>query len=443
MIVSLVLAFLGLLLSAHFSTVRTVLGLLRRQGWESPEGWARLERRARNRLDDAAFPVTVSLGRSLGTLLFVLGGWTVVFPQGASSEILGLGVGLVLLLALYLAGDFFPRLWARLRTEFLFPHSLRLQELLAPFFLPFALPIVRLRRMLEKMLRWDGRFDFLNEDERARLVEARSHTPQEEPKVEQSIIRGALALEERRVREILTPRLQVESAAVGIGHDEAARKVRESGYSRLPIFDRDLDHVVGVLHAKDMVGREGDWDLPALLHPPVFVPESQRVPDLLRTLRLKQAHMAMVVDEHGALSGIVTMEDALELIVGEIRDESDVEILAVQPIGGGRYLVQGDTHLDLVRRHLGRGAPALPALPEGVEADTVAGLFLALAGRIPEVGGTTTSGAWEFAALELEGNRISLVRMTRLTGLDQEAVSRPTDSDEGTPAETSPATSPE
>lgn len=444
MIAPLLLVLLGLLFSAHFSTVRTILGLLKRPGWKSPAGWSELEVRGRRMLDQPAFPVVVSLGRSFGTLMFVLGGWNTAFPNGATERWLSLLTGLLLLLALYLAGDFFPRLAARLRAELLFPYSLRLQEWLMPPFLPFSLPVVRLRRILERRLGWDGRFDFLTEDERARVVEARADAaPMEDGKVEQRIIRGALDLDERRVREILTPRLQVAFVGADATREEIARVVHETGYSRLPVAARDLEHVVGAIHAKDLFATEGEWDVAKLMHPPVFVPESQRVSELLRTLRTKQTHMAMVVDEHGAFSGIVTMEDALELIVGEIRDESDEEVVAVQALGGGEFLVQGGTHLDVVRNALGRAEPPLPALPDGIEVDTVAGLVLALAGCIPDVGAVIEAGAWAFSTLELDGNRISLVKLTRVSSLVQVDSSRATDSDEGAPDAASPATSPE
>ena len=443
MIGMLALILLGLVFSAHFSTVRTILGLLKRPGWKSPDGWESLEKRAWRVFEHPAFPVVVSLGRSLGTLMFVLGGWNAIFPGYAPQLWLSLLTGLVLLIALYLLGDFFPRLAARLCAERLFASSLRLQEVLAPLFLPFSLPIVRLRRVLEKRLGWDGRFDFLTADERARVVEARVEAPIEDAAVEQRIIRGALDLDERRVREILTPRLQVVSITLESTHDEIARLVHETGYSRLPVADHDLEHVVGVLHAKDLLGTEDSWNLAKLVHAPVFVPESQRVADLLRMLRARQTHMAMVVDEHGAFSGIVTMEDALELIVGEIRDESDEEVPAVQALGGGEYLVQGDAHLETLRKELGRHEPSLPIPPDGVEVDTVAGLLLALAGYIPEAGESIESEAWEFTALELDGNRISLVKLVRLSSLVQADSSRATDEAEGNPEAASPTGSPE
>ena len=443
MITSIGLAILGLLFSAHFSTVRTVLGLLKRPGWKSPDGWDRLEQRAKRRLEEPSFPVIVSMGRSFGTLMFVLGGWNSIFPNGAINHWLSIATGLALLLALHLAGDFFPRLAARLRAEALFPHSLRLQELVTPIFLPFSLPVVRLRRILERQLGWDGRFDFLTEDERARVEVARAEEPAEEVKVEQQIIRGALDLDERRVREILTPRLQVVSIDADATREEIARVVRETGYSRLPVADHDMDHVAGVVHAKDALAMEGEWNLRELAHPAVFVPESQRVADLLRMLRLKRTHMAMVVDEHGAFSGIVTMDDALELIVGEIRDESDEEVDLVQALGGGEFLIQGDTHLDTVRNELGRMEPPLPPPPEGIEVDTIAGLVLALLGRIPEVGASIEAGAWEFTTLELDGNRISLVKLVRISSLVQAESSRATAADDGAPEDASPPTSPE
>lgn len=416
----------GLVFSAHFSTVRTILGLFDRPGYIPPDGWSPLVRRTRARQEDPAFPVTVSLGRSLGTLLFVLGGWDLLFLRQTASGWQAFLAGLVLLLLLYLLGDFFPRLAARLRAEKLLPASLRLQEILRPFFLPAAVPVVRLRRILEKHLGWDGRFEFLNDQERSKVAEVRDETNA----VEQQIIRAALDLGETRVREILTPRLQVVSLAVEATAAEALAAFRESRYSRLPVHEGGMDHVVGILNAKDLVGLEPGWEPRSELRPVVHVPESQFVSDLLRTLRLRQAHLAVVVDEHGAVSGIVTLEDALEEIVGEIRDETDEEPPEVRPVGGGEFHVRGEARLDELQEALGRDEPILPAPEEGMEADTLAGLFLALAGRIPEVGESITAGRWVFTALEKDGNRVSLIRLERLSEPDQPS-SRPTDSDEG------------
>jgi len=408
-------SFAGLVFSAHFSTVRTVLGLLKRPGYLPPEGWQNLERRTRVRLDDPSFPVTVSLGRSLGTLMFVLGGWNAMFEHEQPALFAATVSALVLLLLLYLLGDFFPRLVARLRAESLFPHSLRLQEFLSPFFAPFSLPVVRMRRLLEKTLGWDGRFEFLNDEERAKVAEARAENVTDPSAVEHRIIRAALDLGETRVREILTPRLQVVAIASDLEKTEIARTLRQSKYSRIPVYATDLDHISGILHAKDLVGLSpAEWELSSLLRPVVHVPETQLVSDLLRTLRSRQAHLAVVIDEHGAMSGIVTMEDALEEIVGEIRDETDEEEPLLKSIGGGAYLVFGHARLAQVQDALGREAPPLPSPPEGVEADTVAGLFLALAGRLPEPGATVILGWWEMTVLEMDGNRISRLRLLRL-----------------------------
>jgi CBS domain containing-hemolysin-like protein len=206
--------------------------------------------------------------------------------------------------------------------------------------------------------------------------------------------------------------------------------LRESRYSRLPVHEGGLDHIVGILNAKDLVGLKSGWDLRSLLRPVVHVPETQLVSDLLRILRSRHAHLAVVVDEHGAVSGVVTLEDALEEIVGEIRDETDEEPPAVRSVGGGEFQVRGEARLDELQEALGSGEPALPAPEEGMEADTLAGLFLALAGRIPEIGESVRAGRWEFTALEKDGNRVSLVRLLRLPEPDQ-ASSLPTDSDDG------------
>jgi len=416
----------GLVFSAHFSTVRTILGLFDRPGYQPPEGWSALVRRTRARQEDPSFPVMVSLGRSLGTLLFVLGGWNLLFSHAGVPCWQAIPAGLTLLLLLYLLGDFFPRLVARLRAERLLPVSLRLQEILNPLFLPAALPVVKLRRLLERRLGWDGRFEFLNDQERSKVAEVRD----ESNAVEQQIIRAALDLGETRVREILTPRLQVASLPVEATPEEALAILRESRYSRLPVHEGGLDHIVGILNAKDLVGLKSGWDLRSLLRPVVHVPETQLVSDLLRILRSRHAHLAVVVDEHGAVSGVVTLEDALEEIVGEIRDETDEEPPAVRSVGGGEFQVRGEARLDELQEALGSGEPAQPAPEEGMEADTLAGLFLALAGRIPEIGESVRAGRWEFTALEKDGNRVSLVRLLRLPEPDQ-ASSLPTDSDDG------------
>lgn len=439
MILSLASLLVGIVLSAHFSTVRSILGIFQRPGWRSPEGWTQLEQRTRSVLDSPAFAVTVSLGRSMGTLLFVLGGWNALFPQGRPGWIPAVGTALLLLLMLYLLGDFFPRLAARLRAQSLLSASLRLQGLLAPFFLPAALPVVHLRKLLEKRLGWDGRFDFLTEHERAKLAES-AH--KEEIQVEQQIIRAALDLGETRVREILTPRLSVVALPLESSREETLEVLRESRYSRVPVHEGGLDHVVGILHAKDLVGPSEEWNLRKLLRPVVHVPETQLVSDLLRTLRARQSLLAVVVDEHGAVSGIATLEDVLEEIVGEIHDETDDETPMVRAVGGGQFLVRGEARQEEVAQGLGKENPPLPSLEDGLEADTLAGLVLAQAGSIPEIGVSHDWGRWEFTVLEMDGNRISLVRLQRLPDPDQES-SREIASEEGQSNPTMPRGTPE
>jgi CBS domain containing-hemolysin-like protein len=415
---------LGLVLSAHFSTVRTVFGLFDRPGYLPPESWIVRVRRVRRFREDPAFPVGVSLGRSLGTLLFVLGGWNLLFPTGAASSWMVLPAGLLFLFLLYLLGDFLPRLHARMRTERLLPVSLAVQEVLHPLLLPACLPVVHLRRVLERRLGWDGRFDFLTEQERTKVRETR----QDRDSVEREIIRAALDLGETRVREILTPRLQVVSLPADASPEQVVSVLRESGYSRLPVHDGGLDRIVGIVHAKDLVGRPSGWRLPALLRPVIHVPETQLVSDLLRALRTRQAHLAVVVDEHGAVSGIATLEDVLEEIVGEIRDETDEEPPLVRRMDEWTFLVRGETRLDELAELLGPGNPALPPPPEELEVHTLAGLLLTLSGRIPGSDERLAWGDWELSALEREGNRVSLLRLARVPAQES---SRATDSDEG------------
>jgi putative hemolysin len=194
-------------------------------------------------------------------------------------------------------------------------------------------------------------------------------------KVEQELIAGVFEFTDTSAREIMVPRVRIQALDVTTPTDEVVRRLTEIGYSRVPVYEGDLDHIVGVLYLKDVlraIGEGRPWEMRRLLHPPLYVPEMVQISRLLRMLQQRRLHMAIVVDEHGGVAGLVTTEDLLEQLVGDIRDEGEPEADAlVTMLPDGAMVAQGSAPLWELRERY-----ALP-LEESVHYHTMAGLLLA------------------------------------------------------------------
>jgi putative hemolysin len=225
------------------------------------------------------------------------------------------------------------------------------------------------------------------------------------PWTERGMLGGVFALREMTVAEVMTPRIDI--AAVDLAHslDEVRQRFRQSGHSRLLVYDGHPDALVGVIHARDLLpGRlVGDEDWHRLVRPAVFVPEAKTLAAQLRDFQRGPAHLAVVVDEFGGTAGLVTLEDVLEQIVGEIRDEYDTdEAVPIQELAPGRWLVQGGVALADLEEHLrhdfGRE-----------DVDTVGGLVLAALGRVPRVGEAVDLGAFRLVVEQVNRRRVGRV----------------------------------
>ena len=233
-------------------------------------------------------------------------------------------------------------------------------------------------------------------------------------KQHKDMLAAVLDLEEVEVGMIMTHRSSMVTIAADMPIPEVVHFVREQPYSRYPVWRGDLDAVVGVLHAKDLfaavyeAGPEADrLDLVALCSPPWFVPETTSLHAQLLAFRHRRAHLAFVVDEYGTLQGLVTLEDVIEEIVGDIQDEKDLEVAGVRQEPDGSVLVEGQVTLrDLNRQFDWR-------LPDE-EASTVAGLVINEARRIPQVGQSFVFHGFRFEVLRRQRHRITLLRVTPL-----------------------------
>jgi CBS domain containing-hemolysin-like protein len=244
----------------------------------------------------------------------------------------------------------------------------------------------------------------------------------QESEEEQGIIEG----DERRllqsivdfgdtlVREVMTPRPDMVAIRADATLAELRAVIREQEYSRIPVFNENLDNILGVVFVKDLLRLAeppADTvrlypDLPALVRPATFVPETKRVPELLKEFQRKRVQIAIVVDEYGGTAGLVTIEDLLEEIVGEIRDEYDVETEPVVDEGNGAFVFSGKVNIAELVDRLG-----VEVEPEGFE--TVGGYLLTRVGRVPSVGESFEVDGLVIEVLEAERRRIHKVRVRK------------------------------
>jgi CBS domain containing-hemolysin-like protein len=227
---------------------------------------------------------------------------------------------------------------------------------------------------------------------------------------ERKMIHGIISFEETRVSEIMVPRTDVVAVVAGSTVRDAIRIFMDSGHSRMPIYEGDMDHVVGILYVKDLLRNltQGDMDRPVedCKRDCLFVPETMRIGELFDRMKKARVHMAVVVDEYGGTAGLVTLEDLLEEIVGEIQDEYDEEIPPIQE-EGGVFVVQGHVHLEDLSEALGHQFQA-------EDVDTVAGFVLSILGAFPEEGQGILYDDWSIEVTKVQGHRIMEVRFRRL-----------------------------
>src|SRR5438105_3775745 len=227
------------------------------------------------------------------------------------------------------------------------------------------------------------------------------------------LVHGLFSFADRTVKEIMVPRTRVVGVPIDATPQQVIELLAEEGHTRMPVYDGDLDNIKGVLHAKDVIPLLAHPELIVmqdLLRPALFVPWTKPVGELLREMQQKRSLIAMVVDEYGGFSGIVSLEDILEEIVGEIRDEHDRE--GPQPQFGpdGSALVRAEMRLEDLNRALGS------QLPGGGDFETLGGLLNSCAGAIPQAGDRFYVGGLELTVVQRDDRRVRLVRVSRAKG---------------------------
>ena len=228
---------------------------------------------------------------------------------------------------------------------------------------------------------------------------------------ERELIESVIALGDTVVREVMVPRTDMVTVTADFRVADAMEVVILNGYSRLPCAGQGIDDIVGIVHAKDLMRAERDGyearQVAELVRPARFVPETKGAADLLREMQLERFHMAIVVDEYGGTAGLVTLEDIIEELLGEIVDEFDVEDPMIEPLPGGAVRVNAKMQLDEVNDLLHA------SLPEG-DWDSIGGLLLSSLGHVPAENEWVEVGGWRLTAQRVQGRRIGRVRIEEL-----------------------------
>lgn len=229
---------------------------------------------------------------------------------------------------------------------------------------------------------------------------------------EKNILKGIIKFGNITVKQIMKTRLDVSGIEDSISFGELKQKIEELHYSRLPVYKRSLDEITGMIHTKDLISylNEPDhFDWHTLLRTPYFVHEHKMIKDLLHDFQTNRIHFAVVVDEFGGTSGIVTLEDILEEVIGDIKDEFDDDETASNRLEDGAYVFEGRTMINDVCKAMNLPVNTFDQVKG--DSDSLAGLILELAGEIPKLNDVITSGDFEFTVLDADSSRVKKVKV--------------------------------
>jgi CBS domain containing-hemolysin-like protein len=225
------------------------------------------------------------------------------------------------------------------------------------------------------------------------------------------MLESVMEFGDQRAGEIMTPRTDIHALPLTAGLADIRQFVATRGHTRIPLYDGDIDNIVGILHTKDLLAVEdlSAADLRKLMRKPFFVPETKRLDELMREFKARKQHMAIVLDEYGGTAGLVTLEDLVEEIVGEIADEHDLAAsILIKPIDERVWEADGRTYIDDINDAAGL------ALPEDEDYDTLAGFVFSELGFVPPPGETLRAHGAKFTVLAADDRKITRIRIELL-----------------------------
>ncbi len=339
-------------------------------------------------------------------------------PAGASVLIahsIAIAVAMAVITYLHLVlGEYAPKALAIEKAEAIALATARWMELFYKTFKPFIWLInvsgIKFLRLIGVEFR-PGHHTIYTEDEIRRLIDL-SHQSGHLQEEEKELIHNVFEFADMTAREIMIPRTEVVALEQRASFEDVVRQFQMSGYSRLPVYNGNFDEIVGVLHSKDVMPfllKESEFDLEKVMRQAIFIPDTARLGDVLQHLQKSSVHLAIVVDEHSGVEGILTLEDLLEEIVGEIQDEHDEALIAkLSKKGEGIFSIDAGMTIREANRKFDL------KLPESDNYTTVAGFLIARAGRLLDQGDTVEHNGTRFTIERVARRRITGVRMEHL-----------------------------
>ena len=312
---------------------------------------------------------------------------------------------------LLLFGEVLPKVWATHHKVWFASTASLIIEIFNSIFFRFSKRLVNLSDGVER------KFSPHNSSmlDNSQLDYAIDLLPENEATLEEKqILKGIRKFSDTTVKQIMRTRLDVSGIEFSSTFDDVIKKVEELHYSRLPVYNNNLDEMKGMLHTKDLLphvnaSKVDNYDWHSLMRPTYFVHEQKLIEDLLQEFRNRRIHFAVVVDEFGGTSGIVTLEDIMEEIIGDIQDEFDDEESANKKIDEYTYIFEGKTMINDVCRIMGLPGDTFEKVRG--DSDSLAGLVLEIAGEFPQVDEEMISGDFTFVPLAINKNRIDKVKV--------------------------------
>lgn len=335
------------------------------------------------------------LASSLCTLLFFN-----IFKGGSLEGSSSLISTVILTLVILTFGDISPKTVAKKKPEAFSMFSAPVIKVFIIILYPLSFLFRHLQKLLAKIFKSDEEKGITEEELISIIEEAEEDGEIDEE--ESTLIKSAIEFNDLEVSDIFTPRVDITAVSSDSTAEEISEVFSESGYSRLPVYKGDLDNIIGILYYKDFYNTDFKT-IDEITKPVVYVAKTKRINDLLKELQNQQMHFAVVIDEFGATAGIVTLEDILEEIVGEIWDEHDEKVLEIEKVGENEYTVAGMTNLDKLFDEL--------EIDTEAEAQTVNGWVMTILEKIPAVGDEFEAEGLSVKVLAMDGKRIESVQV--------------------------------
>ena len=307
-----------------------------------------------------------------------------------------------------LFGEILPKIYAS-RNNLVFSRLVIFPLLFLDFLLtPVSLPMQKLSNFIKKKLSFKKGNINLNQISSALDLTS----PDETTKQEHKILKGILSFGNTETKEVMRPRLDIHAYSNLLNYDEVLKNIIENNFSRIPVYNEDLDNIIGILYVKDLLPflDKNDFDWLSTLRKPLFIPENKKLDDLMQEFQEKKIHLAIVVDEFGGTSGVISLEDVIEEIVGDISDEFDDDSLLFSKLDNHNYVFEGKTSMKDFYKILNIDSSPFDKLKG--DSETIAGFILEISQSFPKINSKIVFENYTFTIESVDKKRIKQVKVT-------------------------------